>query len=215
MKVIVMGCGKVGEQLSRMLDKAGHEVVVIDADAGNLARLSSGFSGQKVIGVGFDRDILYQAGINHAEAFSATSPSDNANIIAARIARNIYHVPRVVARLNDPRRAEIYRRLGLVTFSMSTWSAERINELLTHNSMDSVYSFGRGEVSMVSVEITPQLEGHPVKDLMVSGEIQVNVITRQDEAFIPNSKSILQNGDIVHLSVLSEAMSRLESLLGV
>lgn len=152
--------------------------------------------------------------ISHAEAFSANSQSDNANLVAARIAKNIYHVPRVVARLNDPRRAEIYRRLGLATFSMSTWSAERINELLTHTNMDSVYSFGRGEVTMVTIEITPQLEGHNVKDLMVTGEIQVNVITRQDEAFIPGPTSILQNGDIVHLSVLTEAMNRLESLLG-
>ena len=214
MKVIVMGCGKVGEQLSRMLDKAGHEVVVIDSDSDNLGRLTENFSGQKIHGIGFDRDTLYQAGIQHAEAFAATSPSDNANIIAARIARNIYHVPRVVARLNDPRRAEIYRRLGLATFSMSTWSAERIKELLTHTSMDSLYAFGRGEVSMVSIEITTHLEGHPVKDLTVPGEIQVTVITREDQAFIPTSSTLLRNGDIVHVSVLSEAMSRLEALIG-
>jgi len=214
MKVIVMGCGKVGEQLSRMLDKEGHEVVVIEAEASNLARMSENFSGRKIRGIGFDRDVLYQAGIQQAEAFAATSPSDNANIIAARIARNIYHVPRVVARLNEPRRAEIYRRLGLATFSMSTWSAERIKELLTHNSMDAVYSFGRGEVSMVSIEVTPRLEGHPVKDLMIPGEIQVNVITREGEAFIPSASSQMHNGDTVHLTVLSESMGRLEALIG-
>jgi trk system potassium uptake protein len=214
MKVIVMGCGKVGEQLCHMLDKAGHDVVVIDSDANNLERLTADFSGHKIHGVGFDRDILYQAGIHHVEAFAATSPSDNGNIIAARIARNIYHVPRVVARLNDPRRAEIYRRLGLATFPMSTWSAERINEMLTHTNMDSVYSFGRGEVSMVTIEINTRLEGHAVKDLMVSGEIQVIVIARQNEAFIPGPVTLLQNGDIVYLSVLTEAMSRLESLIG-
>jgi trk system potassium uptake protein len=214
MKVIVMGCGKVGEQLSRTLDKEGHEVVVIDSDAGNLARLTDTFSGQKIHGVGFDRDILNQAGISHSEAFAATSPSDNANIIAARIARNIYHVPRVVARLNDPRRAEIYRRLGLATFSMSTWSAERIKELLTHTGMDPLYSFGRGEVAMVSIEITTHLEGHATKDLIVPGEIQVVVITREGEALIPSNTTLLRNGDIVYLSVLSEAMSRLEALIG-
>jgi trk system potassium uptake protein TrkA len=120
----------------------------------------------------------------------------------------------VVARLNDPRRAEIYRRLGLATFSMSTWSAERIKELLTHTNLDSLYSFGHGEVSMVSLEITTQLEGHPVKDLMVTGEIQVNVITREGEAFIPSVSTILHNGDTIYLTVLSEAMGRLEALTG-
>jgi len=214
MKVIVMGCGKVGEQLSLMLDKEGHEVVVIDSDVSNLARLTENFSGIKIHGVGFDRDILYQAGIQHAEAFAATSPSDNANIIAARIARSIYRVPRVVARLNEPRRAEIYRRLGLATFSMSTWSAERIKELLTHTGMDALYSFGRGEVSMVSIEINTHLEGHAIKDLIIPGEIQASVVTRQGEAFIPSSSTVLRNGDIVHLSVLSEAMGRLEALIG-
>ena len=214
MKVIVMGCGKVGEQLCQMLDRAGHEVVVIDEALSNLERLAPGFSGRKIHGVGFDRDILYQAGIQSAEAFAACSPSDNANIIAARIARNIYHVPRVVARLNEPRRAEIYRRLGLATFAMSTWSAERINELLTHTDMDSVYSFGRGEVSLVTIEIDSHLEGHAVKDLVIPGEIQVNVITRQDQAFIPGPATLFRNGDIVHLAVLTEAMGRLESLIG-
>lgn len=214
MNVIVMGCGKVGEQLCRMLDKAGHDVVVIDSEASNLDRLAENFSGRCIVGIGFDRDVLEKAGISQAEAFAAASPSDNANIIAARIARNIYQVPRVVARLYDPRRAEIYRRLGLVTISMTTWGAERINEMLTHSNLDSVMAFGRGEVSMVSIEVTPSLEGHSVKDLTIPGEIEVNVITREGEAFIPSANVQFKNGDLIHLSVLSVAMSRLESLLG-
>ena len=179
MKVIVMGCGKVGEQLCRLI---GQRRPRGDRDrcrrAGIWATWDRSSSGRKIQGVGFDRDMLIQAGIEQADAFAATSPSDNANIIAARIARNIFHVPRVVARLYDPRRAEIYRRLGLITISMTAWGAERINELLTHTNLDPVFSFGRGEVSLVSIEITPQLEGHQVNDLTVPGEIHVSAITR-------------------------------------
>lgn len=215
MRIIVMGCGKVGEQLCRMLDKAGHEVSVVDSEMTNLNRLANHFSGRRIHGVGFDQDILIQAGIEQAEAFAATSPSDNANIIAARIAQNIYHVPRVVARLYDPRRAEIYRRLGLVTISMTTWGAEKINEFLTHTDLDPVHSFGRGEVSMVAIEISPTLEGHVIKDLTIPGEIQVCVITRDGESFIPLNSTTFRAGDVVHISVHSTSMDRLEALIGV
>lgn len=115
MRVIIMGCGRVGEQVSHLLAGEGHEVTVIDQDESALARLGPGFKGRRVKGIGFDRNVLIDASIERADAFAATSSSDNANIVAARIARNVFHVPKVVARLYDPRRAEIYRRLGLVT----------------------------------------------------------------------------------------------------
>ena len=123
MKVIIMGCGRVGEQVSRLMVDEGHEVVVIDNDPAALARLGPNFKGRTVRGVGCDREVLLQAGIEHADAFPATSSSDNANIVAARIARQIFRVPRVVARLYDPRRAQIYRSLGLLTLSPPPWGA--------------------------------------------------------------------------------------------
>ena len=215
MKIIVMGCGKVGEQLCRMLESSGNDVTVIDADAANLERLNDGFRGRKVIGIGFDRDILVQAGIEECEAFAATSPSDNVNIVAARIARNIFHVPRVVARLYDPRRAEIYRRLGLVTISMTTWGAERIHELITHNNLDPIMSFGKGEVSLITLEIPPHLEGRQGKDLTIPGEIQVLVITREGEAILPVLGSEFHSGDLVHLAVHAAAHDRLDALIGM
>ncbi|MCL4560550.1 MAG: TrkA family potassium uptake protein [Chloroflexi bacterium] len=213
MKVIVMGCGLVGEQVSRLLTSAGHEVTVIDADPSALARLGSDFPGQKILGVGFDRDILNRAGIRQADAFVATSPSDNANIVAARIARNIYHVPKVITRLYDPHRAEIYRRLGLVTISTTNWGAERINELLTHANLDPVISFGRGDVALVAVEISSNLEGRQVKQLNIPGELIVVSITRDGEAFIPTLGAEFHLSDVVHLCVQATAMDRLESLL--
>src|SRR5512139_981659 len=162
MKVIVMGCGRVGEQVSRIMADEGHEVVVIDRDPAALARLGPAFKGRTVRGVGFDRTVLIDAGIERADAFAATSPSDNANIVAARIARNIFRVPRVVARLYDPRRAEIYQRLGLLTISTTAWGAERIVEVVTHADLDVLHVFQDGGTTMVRVEAPARLSGHRV-----------------------------------------------------
>ena len=215
MKVIIMGCGRVGEQVSRFLADENHDVTVIDYDPGALARLGPDFKGRTVKGIGFDRNVLLKAGIERADAFGATSSSDNANIVAARIARTVFHVPRVVARLYDPRRAEIYRRLGLITISSTTWGAERIRELLTHAELDPLMSFGTGEVSLFSIELPAQLAGRRVRDLTVPGEFQVVSVVRQGQAFMPLSGSEFRDGDILHISALSTAMDRLKEMLGL
>jgi trk system potassium uptake protein TrkA len=213
MKVIIMGCGRVGEQLSWMLTNEGHQVTVIDYNALSLARLGVNFKGQTVLGVGFDRDVLVTAGIEEADAFAATSSSDNANIIAARIARNYFHVPRVVARLYDPRRAEIYQRLGLLTISSTTWGAERIREILTHSDLDPILTFGSGEICVLSLEAPYHVVGKMVKHLMIPGETLVISITRQGHAFMPLMGSEIHNGDILHLAILASAMERIKALL--
>jgi trk system potassium uptake protein TrkA len=215
MKVIVMGCGRVGLQVSQMLSNQGHEVTVIDHDANAIARLGPDFKGKVVHGIGFDRDVLAEANVGSAEAFVAASSSDNANIIAARIARNIFHVPRVVARLYDPLRAEIYQRLGLTTISTTTWGAERICEVVTHADLDIVYTFGRGEVSLVVMEAPLQLVGRTVNHLSVAGEIVVVSITRDGQALIPLLGSELKEGDRIYLAVLPSAMERLEQMVGL
>jgi len=215
MRVIVMGCGRVGEQLARLLSGEGHHVTVIDYDAKALARLGQQFKGKTVRGVGFDRQVLLQAGIESTDAFAATSSSDNANIVAARIAHNIFHVPRVVARLYDPLRAEIYRRLGMLTISSTTWGAERIRELLTYAELDPVMTFGNGEVCMLNIDTPPHLVGRMVKDLTVPSEITVTAITRQVRAFIPTSGSQFRADDVIHLSVLASAMDRFKTMLGL
>jgi trk system potassium uptake protein len=215
MKVIIMGCGKVGTLVSRRMAEEGHDVTVIDADESARDRLGPRFKGRLVVGIGFDRQVLLDAGIEQAEAFAATSTSDSTNIVAARIARNIYRVPRVVCRLYDPRRAEIYNRLGLVTISSTTWGAERIYELMTHGDLDAVMTFGQGQVSLVAVEAPAQLVGRTVSNLAVPGEVIVVSITRQGEAIVPVLGTAFQQGDLVHLAVHAAAMTRLESLLGM
>jgi trk system potassium uptake protein len=214
MKVIVMGCGRMGEKVARMLSSAGHAVAVIDPDPKQLAHLGPDFHGDKFVGVGIDRNVLIQAGIETTDAFTATSPSDNMNIITARIAREIFHVPRVVARLYDPRRAEIYRRLGLVTMSMIDWGAERIVELVTHADLDPILSLGKGEVVLTSMDLPPNLAGRKVRDLSVTGEISVIAVIRDGAALMPLPGTEFCTGDCIYLSVHADAMDRLEAMLG-
>jgi trk system potassium uptake protein TrkA len=213
MRVIIMGCGRVGEQLARLMSEEGHDVTVIDYDATALARLGPDFKGRRIKGVGFDRDVLLRAGIEDADGFAAMSSSDNANVVAARVARTLFHVPRVVARLFEPERAEVYQRLGLVTISSTTWGAERTRELLTHAELDAVRSFGGGEVQLLEVEVPPRLVGHSVRDLSVPGEVAVITITRDGKALLPLLGTTFRSGDVLHLAVLAHAMDRVARLL--
>ncbi len=215
MKVIIVGCGRVGEQLANLMAEEGHDITVVDLQESALNRLGPQFKGRKVVGVGFDRNVLLEAGIDEADAFAATSSSDNVNIISARIARNHFHVPRVVARLYDPRRAEIYRRLGLLTISSTKWGAERIRELILHSDMDPILTFGDGEVNLVKLSTPPQLAGRMVRDLTIPGEISVITVVREGRAFIPLQGTQFRSEDEIHLALLSTAMDQFNSLLGM
>jgi trk system potassium uptake protein len=215
MKVIVMGFGRIGSQVSKLLADQHYDVTIIDHESIGGMRIDPAFKARVIKGVGFDRKVLIQAGIEQAEAFVASSTSDNANIVAARIARNIFHVPRVVARLYDPLRAEIYQRLGLTTVSATNWAAERIFQELTHTEMDVRETFGRGEVSLVHLEAPPHFIGRTVNQLNVHGEVMVISITRKEQAFIPIVGTEFQEGDLINLVVLSSAMDRLEEMLGL
>lgn len=215
MKIIIMGCGRVGSQVSLLLVKHGHAVTVIDHDDNALARLGMEFKGKIVHGLGFDRNVLIEAEIETAEGFVAASSSDNANIVAARIARNIFRVPRVVARLYDPVRAEVYQRLGLTTISSTAWGAERIVEVVTHADLDVLQVFRDGGTTMVRIEAPARLKGHRVAQLNIPGEVAITAITRNDHTFIPVSGTEFQEGDIIYLAIIPSSMVRLEQLLGI
>ncbi|MEM5774702.1 MAG: TrkA family potassium uptake protein [Anaerolineaceae bacterium] len=214
MKLIIMGYGRVGAQVAALMSAEGHAVTVIDNDPGRVNRLALDKKIRTVKGIGFDRDVLIRAGIEEADAFAATGSSDNMNVIAARIARNVFHVPIVVARLYDPERAEIYQRLGLKTISSTSLGAERIRELLIHSDEDPIMTFGSGEVCLFAIEVPAHLVGRRVKDLTVPGEVQLNSITRKERAFIPISGTEFETGDLLNLTVAASAIERLKQLLG-
>jgi len=215
MRVIVIGCGRVGALLSNILSAEGHQVAIIDRNPDAFRRLSPAFRGKVLQGVAFDEAVLKKAGIEAADALATVTNGDNTNYVLAAMARNRFHVPRVVARIYDPMRADIYRRLGIPTISSTTWGANRIRELLLYSELTSVLTVGNGEVEVMEAEISPLLVGHTVNDLMVPGEIQVVSVVRQGRAFIPTSITPFEKGDRVQVAVLASSTTKLEKLLGM
>lgn len=213
MKVIVVGLGRMGRGLSLNLVKKGHRVTVIDSNPDAFEALGKNFNGLKVLGIGFDRDVLNEAKINQVDALVACTSSDAANVVIARIARNIFRVPRVIARLYDPRKADIYHRLGIQTISTTTWGIERATEILTYNHLDSVYEMGNGNVNLVCIEVPALLVGHTVNEVTVVGEINVVSINRRNRTFIPTLGAILEAEDILYVSVIVSASDKLKAML--
>lgn len=213
MKMILIGCGRVGAGLAHSLGQRGHAVTVIDKAPAAFERLGRGFRGQTITGVSFDREVLLQAGIARADALAAVTGSDATNVVTARLARQVFKVPRVVARLYDPHKAEVYRRLGLQTVNPITWGTQRIAELLCYSPLHAVLSLGSGEVDIVEVETPPLLVGRTVYEATVAGEIHVVAISRGGKTFLPTLGTVLQAEDLVHLVVLATSAERLKALL--
>lgn len=214
MKTVIVGCGRVGAQLASLLSLEGHEVAIVDRDPRAFDRLAPNYRGQRITGVGFDREVLRQAGVERADAFVSVTSGDNTNIVAALMARREFHVPKVVTRVFDPQRAEIYRRFGIPTISPTTWAATEIKEMLVHSDLSSRLTLGSGEVEIVEVELPPALVGHAVGDIAAPGEIAVITIVRQGKGLIPFPGAAFQLGDTVYLAVLSSALGKLKKLLG-
>lgn len=213
MKVIIVGCGKLGSGLALSLIRKGHTVTVIDKNPEAFELLGKDFNGETIVGIGFDRDLLEKAQIRLADAIIACSKSDEVNALIGRISRNIYKVPHVISRLYDPRKAEIYRTLGIQTISTTTWGIQRAIEMLSYNQFDSALTLGQVEV--VRIEAPTLLVGKTVNELTAIGEIQVVAIRRQNATFLPTLGTALQSHDIIYIAVLATSANRLKSLLGL
>jgi len=215
MKIIIIGCGRMGSGLAQTLSRQGHTITVVDKEPAAFERLGPTFKGRTVTGVGFDRDVLIQAGIERTDGLAAVTASDEANIVTARLASQFFRVPRVVARLYDPRKAEIYRRLGLQTISPIAWGVNRIADLLCYSQLETVISLGGGGVDIVEAEVPLLLVGHTVKELTVAGEIVVVAVTRGDLTFLPTLGAVFQKGDRLHLVVEATSADRLRTMLAL
>lgn len=213
MKVIVVGCGRVGSTLARHLSADGHDVNVVDRDPGRRELLPGTFPGRFVVGNGYNRLVLEEAAIGEAGAFVAVTAGDNTNIVCARIAKERYGVPQVVARIYDPNRADIYRDLGIPTVSSVRWTSTRIHQMLMHRYLTPDVVFGNGETLLVS-EILPVWFGtRPLRTLDVDAEIQVVAVTRAGHSFLPSRDSAAQLGDEVCFAVTATSLGRLRSFL--
>jgi trk system potassium uptake protein TrkA len=208
-----MGCGRVGSTLARDFQSLGHSVAVIDQDREAFRRLGADFNGLTVAGIGFDRDTLIEAGIQRADAFAAVSDGDNSNILAARVARETYGVKNVVARIYDPGRAEIYQRLGIPTVATVLWTTDQIMRRILPTGAKSLWQDASGKVQLVELNIHSDWFGKPVVLIEELTKSRVAFITRLGEGFIPDVRSVLQEGDLVHLLVTESEIANVEDAL--
>ena len=208
-----MGCGRVGVATTVELAKRGHSVAIIDKTPAAFDKLPPGFEARKIVGQGFDRSVLEEAGIKDAGAFVAVSSGDNSNIVSARIAREHYHVPKVIARIFDPARAEIYEKLNIPTVASVRWAAQQIQFLLFHGREELRDTVAGGSLLHYALEVPDHLTGRAVTSVEAPGRIAVSAVERGGAGFLPVSGSTFQQGDIAHFLVAKDAMDALDVLL--
>ena len=209
-----MGCGRVGSTLARDLAAQGNSVAVVDRDEAAFRRLPSTFEGRRVVGIGFDRDTLLEAGIEKAHAFAAVSSGDNSNILAARTARDIFGVKQVVARIYDPGRAQVYERLGIPTVATVGWTADQVRRRIVPGGAMTIHSDPAGVVRIQEIAVHPSWIGTPYEDLQARSGARVAYVTRYGAGVMMRADLVHQEGDIVHWVLPSAHQSIVEELLG-
>jgi trk system potassium uptake protein len=207
--IVIMGCGRVGSTLAHILEDRGNSVSVIDRDPEAFRRLRSAFKGDRVTGMGFDRAVLTQAGIERADAFAAVSSGDNSNIIAARVARETFGVQRVAARIYDPRRAEVYERLGIPTVATVRWTADQMLRKLLPEGGEPLWRDPTGKIVLAEVAFSPKWIGEQVKALEASTMTRIAFVDRLGQAFVPESGTVLQEGDVLHVVAKENDLDRI------
>lgn len=214
MRVIIVGCGRVGAFTAASLARHGHEVVVIDKDPDSFRLLPHGFTGRTILGYAFERPVLEEAGITEADALVAATSGDNTNAVVARVAKEVYRVPDVISRIYDPQRAEIYRRYGIQTFAPTAWSAGRIIEFIVSGNIEREQSYGNGEVEMIAAFVPEHFIGKPVTDLRIPGEIRVGLIVRMGRSMLPVSGTRFERDDQVYVLVHQSAVEKFQRMMG-
>ena len=203
MHVVVMGCGRVGAALATALERLDHDVAVIDKDRQSFRRLGANFHGQQVVGLGFDRQVLGEAGVDRAEAFASVSSGDNSNIISARVARETFGVPHVVARIYDAKRAAVYERLGIPTVATVPWTTDRLLRMLLPNGLASAWRDPWGTVAVLALPFHEEWVGRSVDELEEATGARVAFIDRFGNGVLPHGETLLQADDQVYVAALS------------
>ena len=213
MKVVIIGCGRVGSGLANALSEEGHHVVVIDKSKRAFRRLDVGFLGKTIVGSGFDRDALSSAGAHEADALAAVTSGDNSNILCARIARENYQIPNVVARIYDPRRAEIYQRLGIPTVATVTWTIDQVRRWLLPETSPHSWSDASGSLLIIERPLPEALAGRSLSALGIRGEIQLIAVTRSGVSRLDVKDLVGQERDMLQFAVVAGAEDKLNELL--
>jgi trk system potassium uptake protein TrkA len=211
--VVVVGCGRVGSGLATTLESEGHTVAVIDKRQQAFSRLPPGFQGRRIVGIGFDRTRLLEAGIDQAGAVAAVTNGDNSNIVVARVAREAFQVERVVARIYDSRRAAIYERLGIPTVATVQWATERVLRRILPDASGVEWIDPSARICVVERLAPTGWAGHALHELDVAGTARVMGLTRLGEATIPTEATILQEGDVLWAAVAGDRIEDYDRVL--
>lgn len=213
MHVVVVGCGRVGTELSVGLERRGHTVAIVDRSPRAFRRLPDSFGGVTVLGVGFDRDTLAAAGVERAGGLVAVTSGDNSNILAARIAREHYGVERVVARIYDPRRAVIYQRLGVPTVATVAWTTEQVLRRLLPGGVGRDWIDPTGQVALIQRDLGPTWIGRRLAELPADSDVRLAAVTRFGRTYVARDDLVGQEGDVLYLVVADGAVAELDRRL--
>jgi trk system potassium uptake protein len=203
--VVIAGCGRVGSTLAANLERVGNSVSVVDKNAKVFERLRPDLDVKRVLGFVFDREVLEEAGIEEAGAFASVTNGDNSNIVSARIAREHYRVPHVVARIYDPRRAQIYQRLGIQTVATVRWTTDQIMRHLLPEDVSVEHTVDNGEVVVAAIPAPAETVGKKALGLEVWGQRRLVALSRFGVPRVPDKDLTIQDGDILHMSVVRSA----------
>ncbi|MFM7651282.1 MAG: potassium channel family protein [Acidimicrobiaceae bacterium] len=212
MHVVIVGCGRVGSTLALSLISSGHSVAVVDRKSDAFFRLRDNFAGQTITGIGFDRDVLELAGIKKASAVAAVTNGDNSNILVARVARESFGIENVVARISDPKRAEIYERLGISTIATVKWTADRILRRILPDLPAIEWTDPSSSVVLIERALPDSLVGEKVLELEIKGA-RISALRRLGTAVIPDSKTLVQQSDIAYFTVEKDSVNSLDEFL--
>jgi trk system potassium uptake protein TrkA len=215
MHVVIVGCGRVGSGLAVQLAQEEHTVAIIDKNGNAFRRIPQWWPGDAIVGSGFDRDILDRAGAARAGALAAVTSGDNSNILTARIAREAYGVTNVVARIYDPRRAEIYKRLGIPTVATVTWTIDQVMRRLVPERVVSDWTDSSGQLVLVELQLPEKLAGRLLHDLGMPGRAHLVAVTRAGNPRLDVSDLVGQEGDVLHIAVKKDAVTELEDRLDI
>jgi trk system potassium uptake protein TrkA len=213
MHIVIVGCGRVGSGLARALEAEGHSVAVIDRNRKAFRRLPADFKGIVVEGSGFDRDALHDARIEDADAVAAVTSGDNSNILSARIARETFGVERVVARIYDPQRAQVYQRLGIPTVATVTWTVDQVRSWLLPEDFTPHWRDATGMLLLIDRVLPEHLAGQKLSVLEAEGKIRLVAVTRAGVPRLDATGLVGQDGDLLHLVLMKDDVPALEALL--
>lgn len=213
MKIIIVGDSRLGVELARTLVQEGNEVSIVCSDEKKIRHLSDLKLKKQVVGVEFDQDVLEKVGIKHVDGVIACTENDDTNALVARIARNVYRVPKVIARLYDQRKVDVYNALGIQVLATTQWGVERAKQLLTFGKVETVMSIGNNVVEIVRIVIPELLVGTKISDAFPLHDMSIVALTRENTSFIPDRSTKLEKGDILYLSAQAETLAQINHIL--